>query len=129
MDLTTQSPPMAPFVQFRTCHHGAEREVPHQEQTDSSLPISCLHLGQSIARAIIFLLLPAPGIRAGIRLTQLFFDYSRTGSLTARKGRYRDREQTRSLSEFLAHVQAERRIDTCCSRNFITTDLFVGCVS
>jgi hypothetical protein len=31
-------------------HQGAEREVPHHEQVDSSLPISCRQRGQSVAR-------------------------------------------------------------------------------
>lgn len=40
------------FDQLRTFQNEAERDVPHHEQTVSSLPISCLQRGQRVARAI-----------------------------------------------------------------------------
>jgi hypothetical protein len=51
--LTSQSPLIAPRVQFMNCHHGAERAVPHHEQTASVLPIKRLQRGQRIARCAI----------------------------------------------------------------------------
>ncbi len=50
---SSQSPSTVPRDQLIIFHHGAEREVPHQEQVVSSLPIKRLHRGQRIARCFI----------------------------------------------------------------------------
>lgn len=55
MAFTAHSAPPEPFVQLMNRQKGADLDVPHQEQTVSSLPIRCLHRGQSIARGIVFL--------------------------------------------------------------------------
>jgi hypothetical protein len=49
IDCTSQSSPNEPRVQAMTFHQGFAREVPHQEQALSSLPISRLQRGQSMA--------------------------------------------------------------------------------
>jgi len=43
----------APRMMPISRHNGLVREEPHHEQKASSLPIICLHLGQSIARCAI----------------------------------------------------------------------------
>jgi len=44
---------MVPRDQVMIRHQGADREVPHQEQTVSELPINCLQRGQSMGRCAI----------------------------------------------------------------------------
>jgi hypothetical protein len=49
IDCTSQSPPNVPRVQAMAFHQGFARDAPHHEQALSSLPISRLQRGQSMA--------------------------------------------------------------------------------
>jgi hypothetical protein len=49
IDCTSQSSPSEPRVQAIAFHQGFARDAPHHEQVVSSLPISPLQRGQSIA--------------------------------------------------------------------------------
>jgi len=48
IEFTSQSLLKEPHVQAMGFHHGFIRDAPHRGQMFSSLPISCLQLGQSV---------------------------------------------------------------------------------
>ncbi len=112
---------MVPFDQFRICQIGAEREVPHQEQTVSSLPMSCLHLGQSIARDMVILSCLITGRLADfVPSSNIFQSISRPETCRQKKG-------GGITTDTSTYLQTERGIDTGCIVDFVTVDvLFRG---